>query len=160
MSTVGRPSEYDPAFLPKVEALAKEGATDREIAEFLGVSERTVYRWQHEHPLFRQTLKLGKEAADERVIKSLYRRAVGYSFDAVKIVADAKTGASTVVPYEEHVPPDTTAAIFWLKNRRADEWRDKSSTELSGPNGQPIATSLEIAFVEAAQAANPVPEET
>jgi hypothetical protein len=47
----------------------------------------------------------------------------------VKIVADAKTGAEHIVPYTEHYPPDTTACIFWPKNRRRDKWRDKHEIE-------------------------------
>ena len=50
----------------------------------------------------------------------------------MKIVADAKTGTEHIVPYTERYPPDTTAAIFWLKNRRPDLWRDKHRIEHSG----------------------------
>ena len=77
------------------------------------------------HPEFFQSLKEGKEGADARVAQSLYRRALGWEHEAVKIVADAKTGTEHIVPYTERYPPDTTAAIFWLKNRRPDLWRDK-----------------------------------
>ena len=66
----------------------------------------------------------GKSRADAGVAASLFHRAKGYSHDAVKIVADAKTGAEHIVPYTEHYPPDTTACIFWLKNRRKNDWRD------------------------------------
>jgi len=67
--------------------------------------------------------KAGKAEADVRVERSLYRRAVGYSYDAVKIFCD-KNGKVTPVPYREHVPPDFTAHIFWLKNRDPAHWRD------------------------------------
>lgn len=127
----GRPSKYKPEYAKQAEKLCKLGATDREVAEFFGVSERTLYNWQSEHEELLQALKIGKDPADERVEKSLYRRATGYSFDAVKIVADSKTGTSLAVPYVEHVPPDTTACIFWLKNRRPEQWRDKQEIEHS-----------------------------
>jgi Asp-tRNA(Asn)/Glu-tRNA(Gln) amidotransferase A subunit family amidase len=134
---VGRPTDYQPEFCQVAHSLAQEGATDREVAEAIDVSERTLYRWKHEHPEFRQALQLGKDAADERVEQSLYRRAVGYSFDAIKIMQNA--GEAFVEPYVEHVPPDVGAAKFWLTNRRGQDWREKREHELSGPGGKPIA---------------------
>ena len=123
---LGRPTEYDPDFCVEVAELCQNGATDEEVADYLGVSARTVYRWQNKYPEFCQALKAGKEVADERVVRSLYHRATGYTFDAVKILVVDKEVQQ--VPYKEHVPPDTTAAIFWLKNRRPAEWREKSET--------------------------------
>lgn len=110
--------------------MAQQGATDREIAEALEVSESTLYRWRNSHPEFRESLALGKEAADDRVENSLYRRATGYSFDAVKIF-NGVTGV-VVEPYVEHVPPDIGAIQFWLKNRRGSKWRDKTDVAVSG----------------------------
>lgn len=115
------------------------GATDREMADFFEVSESTFYLWKLEHPELSEALKHSKEVADERVEQSLYRRALGYSHDAVKIV---QVGGEVVnAPYVEHYPPDTTAAIFWLKNRKPQEWRDRVQTELTGANGGPIETA-------------------
>jgi hypothetical protein len=122
----GRPTGYDPSFCQEAANLCINGATDEELAQAFGVSARTVYRWQAAHPEFSQALKAGKEMADERVIRSLYHKAVGYTHDAVKIFMPANADAPVYAPYQEHVPPDTTAAIFWLKNRRAGEWRDKT----------------------------------
>lgn len=120
---VGRPTSYDPAMCEQARKLCSLGATDIELADFFNVSDRTIYRWAAQFPEFCQALKLGKDEADERVSRSLYHRATGYSHEAVKIFnAD---GSPLVVPYREHVPPDTTAAIFWLKNRRPQEWRDR-----------------------------------
>lgn len=126
----GRPSDYRVEFCEVGHKLASQGATDREIAEAIEISEATLYRWKHEHPEFRESLKLGKEAADERVEQSLYRRAVGYSFDAIKIMQ--YEGEPVVVPFVEHVPPDVGAAQFWLKNRKGKDWRDKQDIEHSG----------------------------
>jgi hypothetical protein len=127
----GRPSKFKREHIEQARKLAGLGATDREVAEFFGVSEATLHRWKHEHPEFCESLKVGKDAADARVEQSLYRRALGYSHDAVKIAVNAQ-GEVTQVPFTEHFPPDTTAAIFWLKNRRKDEWRDKQDIEHSG----------------------------
>jgi hypothetical protein len=66
--------------------------------------------------------------ADDRVERSLYNRAIGYSYDAVKIFCD-KNGKVTRVPCREHVPPDVTACIFWLKNRNPAKWRDVQNVE-------------------------------
>lgn len=123
----GRPTSFKPEYVEQAKKLAALGATDREAAEFFDVAESTLYLWKHTQPAFSEALKVGKETADERVVQSLYRKAVGYSFDAVKM--HASEGVVTITPYVEHVPPSDTAAIFWLKNRRADEWRDKSEVQ-------------------------------
>ena len=138
MANRGRPTDYKQAFCKQAQKLCELGATDRELADFFAVSERTIYRWMIEHDDFCQSLKDGKESADQRVARSLYRRAVGYSFDTVKIMQDK--GREVIVPYEEHVPPDVTACIFWLKNRRSKEWRDKR--ELTGSEDGPIQIQI------------------
>ena len=83
----------------------------------------TIDNWKIKYPEFLGSLKASKEEADNRVERSLYARATGYSYDAVKIFC-TKDGKVTKVPYTEHVPPDVTAQIYWLKNRRPDRWRD------------------------------------
>lgn len=142
----GRPTAYKPDFCEQARKLAELGATDREIAEFFNVNERTLYRWVHEYPEFCQALKVGKDVADDRVERSLYRRAIGYSHDAVKIMQFQ--GEEIVVPYVEHAPPDVTACIFWLKNRRKAEWRDKVEHEHSVDEG--LAEALRLARERAA----------
>lgn len=138
---MARPSKFKPEFVEQATKLAQLGATDREVADFFGVEERTLNRWKHDHPEFCQSLKVGKESADQRVEQSLYRRALGYSHDAVKIAVNAQ-GEVTSVPFVEHYPPDTTAAIFWLKNRRPEEWRDVKAQEVSGPNGGAVPLTV------------------
>lgn len=133
----GRPSSFKPEYVEQARKLAQLGATDREAADFFEVAESTLYLWKHTHPEFSEALKVGKDAADARVEQSLYRRALGYTHDAQKIHV-ASDGGITQVPYTEHYPPDTTAAIFWLKNRKRDEWRDIKAVEASGPNGGAI----------------------
>lgn len=127
---MARPTKFKPEFVEQARKLAELGATDREAAEFFEVDERTLYRWKHEHAEFCQSLRVGKETADARVEQSLYRRALGYSHDEVHITA--YEGAVTMTPIIKHYAPDTTAAIFWLKNRKPAEWRDKVETEHSG----------------------------
>lgn len=131
MADVGRPTSFKAEYVEQARKLAQLGATDREAAEFFEVAESTLYLWKHTQPEFSEALKVGKETADARVEQSLYRRALGYSHDAVKIMmAD---GVPIAEPYVEHYPPDTTAAIFWLKNRKPAEWRDKTVVEHDVP---------------------------
>lgn len=128
----GRPSSYKPEYADQAEKLCRLGATDVELADFFSVERTTIWRWASRHEEFCNALKAGKAAADERVTHSLYHRAVGYTHDAVKIFMPAGAREPVYAPYREHVPPDTTAAIFWLKNRRPEEWRDKQQIEHSG----------------------------
>lgn len=134
----GRPPKYQGGFAKSAEKLCKLGATDDDLADFFEVNVRTIARWKVEHEEFCQALKAGKDEADDRVEQSLYRRAVGYSHDAVKIMQHQ--GEVVKAEYREHFPPDTTACIFWLKNRRPEEWRDKVVNEHTGKDGGPIQT--------------------
>ncbi len=122
----GRPSKYKSEYVEQASHLCRLGATDQEIADFFHVDNTTIWRWKSSFPEFCNALKSGKEAADERVERSLYHKAVGYTHDAVKIFMPAGAEKPVYAKYREHVPPDTTAGIFWLKNRRSDEWRDRS----------------------------------
>jgi hypothetical protein len=124
----GPTTKWKSEYIDQAEKLSRLGATDDELADFFGVSVATITNWKHHHPAFFYALKLGKQAADDRVERSLYTRAVGYVHDDVKIFLPK--GATTpeeavVVPFKRHVPPDVVACIFWLKNRRQSEWRDK-----------------------------------
>lgn len=142
--TAGRPSKFKPEFVAQAEKLAKLGATDIEIADFFQVEARTLYRWKTEREEFCQALKAGKEEADDRVERSLFARANGYEHDEVDIRV---VGGNIVqTPIRKFYPPDTTAAIFWLKNRKPAQWRETKAVELSGADGGPVrivATSLD-----------------
>jgi len=126
----GRPSKFKPEFVAQAEKLCKLGATDIEMADFFAVDVRTLYRWKSENEQFCQALKAGKEEADDRVERSLFARANGYEHEEVDIrVVDH---AIVQTPIRKYYPPDTTAAIFWLKNRKPKDWRDKMEQEHSG----------------------------
>jgi hypothetical protein len=100
------------------------------MAAFFEVAVSTFYKWKNEHPEFSEAIKLAKVVADERVERSLYHRAVGYTFDGEKVFQFQ--GQVVRAQTKEHVPPDTTAMIFWLKNRRPKEWRDIRQHEVGG----------------------------
>jgi hypothetical protein len=129
---LARPTNFDEAYIAQAEKLCLLGATDDEMADFFGVHRATIYRWKLDHPEFCDAIKSGKAAADERVERSLYQKATGYDFteeQAIKIKTAQHVEEVKVVEVTRHSPADTTAAIFWLKNRRKDEWRDKQEVE-------------------------------
>lgn len=107
------------------------GATNLDLAHEFEVSVQTVRSWRAKHAEFRAAIKISKDVADEEVERSLFERATGYSHDSVKFFL-AKDGSVVSQEFVEHVPPDSTAMIFWLKNRKPAEWRDKIETQLSG----------------------------
>lgn len=139
----GRPTSYRAEYAEQAEKLCKLGATDAEMADFFGVAESTIYAWKLAEPEFSEAIKKGKLLADANVADRLYQRAMGYSHDAVKIAA-SPSGEHVAVPFTEHYPPDTTAAIFWLKNRRPDQWRDKQVQEMTGAGGAPLVPVLNV----------------
>jgi len=146
---IGRPTKYKPAFAKQAAKLCSLGATDKEIADFFEIDVATVYRWKHDYGDFCEALKAGKSVADERVVRSLYQRATGYEQEEVKIFMPAGATDPVYAPFTAKIAPDTTAAIFWLKNRRRDEWRDKQEHEHAGPNGGPMENVTRIEIVAA-----------
>lgn len=136
-----RPTKFKSSSIEAAEKLARMGATDAEMADFFGVSERTLNTWKQQQPEFLQALKSGKLEADARVTEALFRRAVGYSHADVdiRVVSNGQGGGSEVVqtPIVKHYPPDTTACIFWLKNRRREDWRDQPPKQEELPSAQP-----------------------
>lgn len=126
----GRPSKKAQVDLRAVAKLARRGWTDIEMADFFGVGITTWKRWKGEDEKFRTALKDWKREADERVERSLYERACGYSHPDVHV--SNYQGDVTLTPIDKHYPPDTTAGIFWLKNRDPARWRDKQEVEQKG----------------------------
>jgi len=119
MAKVGRPSLYDPKLHPKLAFwLAQAGLTDEQIAEEIAIHTDTLYQWRKVHPEFSEALKGGKATPDDEVEAALLRRAKGFKY--------AEGGKEKVAL------PDTTACIFWLKNRRPGEWRDKREHDVTG----------------------------
>lgn len=138
---VGGPTKYKPEMVEQVKKLCALGLIDEEIAQFFGVTVRCLYKWKGRHPEFGAAIKIAGAPADDRVERSLYKRATGYTQDAVKIFLPRGAKEATIVPYKEVIGPDTTACIFWLKNRRPDLWRDVNRFEHTGKDGAPIETA-------------------
>lgn len=127
----GRPTAYKPEYAKTAEAMCKLGATDASLAEHFGVTIRTIDRWSATIREFCLARKNGKEFADANVERSLYHRAVGHTTETSVSTVDAKGRKKTVVTQTRH-PGDTTACIFWLKNRKPKEWRDKLDLAATG----------------------------
>ncbi len=126
----GRPTKYKPEYAELAYKFCLLGATDKDLARFFEVEEKTVNNWKEEYPEFLQSLKAGKEQADAEIAQKLYHRAKGYEHEEDKIFQ--YEGEPVIVPTTKHYPPDTTAAIFWLKNRQPQKWRDRQEVEHTG----------------------------
>ena len=124
----GRKSSFKQEYIQLAENYALLGATDAEMADFFGVSEQTLNTWKKKYPEFLESLKKGKAVADANVASRLYSRAIGYDAKATKFATN-EGKITDKVEYIEHYPPDTTADIFWLKNRQPGKWRDKKEVE-------------------------------
>ena len=140
----GRPTKYRPEFAEQAKKLCKLGATDLDLAEFFDVTDRTIYRWSQAHHEFCQSLKAGKDEADDRVERSLYMKAVGFEREEVKIFMPAGALEPVYAPFTAYHAPDTTAALFWLKNRRPGEWRDKQEIDHRSQDGSMSPQRIEI----------------
>lgn len=138
---VGRPSKYRPEFAEMARKLCETmNATDIQLAKFFEVDERTITNWKDQHPEFFLSLKRGKEIADEQVEATLFQRAVGYEVDEAKVFCYEGKIVETAV--KKHIVPDVTAQIFWLKNRKPQDWRDRMDLTL------PPDTVLNLTFGE------------
>ncbi len=98
------------------------GLIDREIAAVLDISEETLNEWKKQYPSVSESIKKGKEVADAKVVQALYKRALGFEYDAVKIFNN--NGQEMIVPYKEYVLPDVTAQKKWLAARQRKVWSE------------------------------------
>lgn len=126
-------TKYDPDTFPQLAyQYAREGYQNKEIAVSLGINESTMYEYIKRHPEFADALKRGKAPVDVEVEQTLLKRAKGYTYEAEEIEYGPGGNILCRKTKTEHVKPDTTAMIFWLKNRRPDRWRDKQDVDHSG----------------------------
>lgn len=149
----GRPSKYKSEYADQAKKLCMLGMTDKEMASFFGVAESTFNLWKTAHPEFSESLKGGKDLVDAEVAAKLYHRAMGYEHEDVHV--SNYRGVITVTPLVKHYPPDTTAAIFWLKNRQPQRWRDKPDEGGEGENAQPVPVKIEVTVKDARKHAEP-----
>lgn len=160
----GRPSKYQQEYhVPRAYKLSLLGLTIDEIAVVFEIHRDTVYDWQKNKQEFSDALKAGKEEADSKVAKSLYKRALGYkykesTFEKIVLEAEKDNPIETDLYKKrivtKEVPPDTTAQIFWLKNRQPSKWRDKTEV-----GGSVVNYNVELTKEEARRIAKDLEEE-
>lgn len=141
----GRPSLYDASFPAQAAELCLLGATDAELADHFGVATSTLYEWKNAYPEFSDAIKAAKKPADAEIASALRERAKGaewveeQAFKIKDVIYDngkrvRETERLEVVQVTRRAPPDTPAAIFWLKNRRAADWKDKHEQAVTFPD--------------------------
>lgn len=123
--------------LDLIESWYRNGADDKIVANNLNVGYSTFLKYKSDHEELRECCLVGKEEADLKVESALFKRAMGYEYDEVTFEYGEETKRVT-----KQVVPDTTAQIFWLKNRKPKEWRDKQDIELSGNAGVVINNDI------------------
>ena len=124
-----------------LEGWARDGLTEEQIAKNMGISVKTLYNWKTDNLPILQALKKGKEVVDIEVENALLKRALGYTVTLKEQKVD-KDGCVHDLVKDVHVPGDTTAQIFWLKNRRKQQWRDKVEYENTGENKNGVIEDL------------------
>lgn len=116
----------------KLEGMARDGLINEEIANRIGIHPSTLYEWQSKYPEIADSLKRGKEVIDRQVENALLKKALGYEYEEVKTYIE-KDGAGNekkkIEKTIKHIAPDATAIIFWLSNRKSNEWRRNANKE-------------------------------
>jgi len=123
----GRPSILNDTLKSQILKMYELRITDEQVAGIVGVSPATVDNWKKDQN-FLGSIKEAKELADDLIESSLMARASGYSHKVIKTSID-RNGKKVITEYDEHYPPDPTSMIFWLKNRKPKEWRDKQEID-------------------------------
>lgn len=126
----GRPSEYKPEYAEQITKLYLLGCTDEEVSDFFRVSKQTLYNWRQANPELLDSVK-AKLVADAEVAASAHKKATGYDYKMDKIVGRGDN--AKVVTLIVHVPGDSTAQQFWLRNRHRRNWADTKQVEVGGP---------------------------
>ena len=115
--------------LTEIEGMARDGLTDKQMAHNIGIAESTLNEWKNRFPEFKESLKRGKEVVDREVESALLKTALGFYYTEEQV-----TNSGGVVTTKKYAKPNTTAQIFWLKNRKQVEWRDKQEIEQTNRN--------------------------
>lgn len=126
----------EPDNLLLLQAWARDGLTDEQIATNIGINRDTLYNWKKKYTDISDALKRGKAVIDIEVENALLKRALGYKY--IEYSEEHSDDGIKIKKTTKQVVPDTTAQIFWLKNRRPDLWRDKRDIEMSGHLNNPF----------------------
>lgn len=115
--------------LIKLEGWARDGLTDEQIASNIGITAKTLYEWKNKFGEISEALKRGKEVVDRQVENALLKSALGFHY-----TEETVTNQGEVVEVTKFEKPNTTAQIFWLKNRKPAIWRDKQEIQQTNKN--------------------------
>ncbi len=129
MTKRGRTPSYTPAYCTVAYKFCLLGATNEDLADVLRVSRNTIGNWLARYPEFKQAMQDGRDVADADVAQALLHKAKGFTHEDVKILQLG--GELKPVEYSRYFPPDSQAALFWLRNRRHKQWRERIELEHS-----------------------------
>lgn len=119
----------------QIASACRDGADNAGLAKLLGCGKTTLSKLIKNYPQLKELIKVTKKVADDRVVSALYKSALGYEVEETTTeVALNKDGTGTttmVKKTKKHIASDTTAAIYWLKNRRPEEWTDRQKIDLT-----------------------------
>jgi len=138
----GRPTAYRAQYATMVFGFAVAGYTDKEMAGFFGVCEKTFNNWKLKHTKFLQSIEAGKMPANGKAAARVFDLVMGYTRPAVKIFQHE--GESFEHTYLEYFPPDPGTVRFFMKNRMPDKWKDKHEQVLTDPNGAGAFDALAV----------------
>ena len=146
--------------LTLIEGWARDGLIDEQIAANIGITTTTLYDWKKKYADFSDALKKGKETSDYEVENALFKSATGYEYEERKEVQEVVDGVmrKRVEVTRKQVPPNATSAIFWLKNRKPDKWRNKQEIEISKLRAEIKKIEAETARIESQSDKEGVPE--
>ena len=137
--------------LLRIEGWARDGLTDKQIARNMGVSEQTLNVWKKKYPSLFESLKRGKEVIDREVENALLKRALGYTYDEVTQEANEIGELSVTKVVTKQVVPDTTAQIFWLRNRKGAEWSNKDQVDATNVRANTELTKAKTQLIKGAE---------
>lgn len=141
MPTAGQPTLYKPAYCTQAHNYCLLGATNEDLATFFEVTRRTIDNWIAAHPDFATAVRSGRVAADMRVARCLFERAVGREQKVERTVLHQ--GSEWVLKNTVNHPPDTRACMFWLRNRQRASWGDRAAASALGEDGEDVIAGLE-----------------
>ena len=146
--------------LTLIEGWARDGLIDEQIAANIGITTTTLYDWKKKYADFSDALKKGKETSNYEVENALFKSATGYEYEERKEVQEVVDGVmrKRVEITRKQVPPNATSAIFWLKNRKPDKWRNKQGIEFNKLQAEIKKLEAETARIESQSDKEGVPE--
>jgi len=149
----GRPTSFSRKMIKQSRDLVLMGYTHEKIAEFFGVSVGSIYHWKSMYKEFSDALNIGKDEYDSKVVRSLYKTAIGYNYvekkKEVEKTEDGKT-RTKITRTEKHIPGNVSAMRTYLYNRRSGEWKPEAALSSQGGGERPPAPPLNITYTVAA----------